>query len=129
MIFYKIYTVFNNFFQLSRKRILTKKLKICLCAIGKSENFYAQEYVEYYKKLGYNKIFIYDNNNIDGERFEDVIQKYIQQGFVSIINFRGYRGIPQLPSYKDCYEKNNLQYDWLSFFDMDNLAQREFPLG
>lgn len=122
-LFYKIYIVFNKFFQLSRKKILTKKLKICLCVIGKNENFYAQEYIEYYKKLGYNKIFIYDNNNIDGERFEDVIKKYIQQGFVSIINFRGYRGIPQLPSYKDCYEKNNLQYDWLSFFDMDEYLE------
>jgi hypothetical protein len=41
--------------------------------------------------LGYNHIFIYDNNDKDGERLEDVIQKYIDEGFVSITDYRGDR--------------------------------------
>jgi hypothetical protein len=99
-----------------------KKIKVCLCVIGKKENLYVNEFVEHYKTIGYNKIFIYDNNDINGEKFEDVIQKEIEEGFVSIINYRGYKG-SQFRSYKDCYNNNNLFYDWLSFFDMDEFLE------
>ena len=93
--------------------------------MGKEENLYAKEYVTHYKKLGYNHIFLYDNNDINGERFEDVIEEEIKEGFISLINYRGKRGNkeklggPQLEIYYDCYEKNNKNYDWLSFFDFD----------
>ena len=100
-----------------------KKLRICLCIIGKKENLYAKEFIEHYKKLGYNKIFIYDNNDINDERFEEIIQDEINNGFVSIINYRGYKLPQQLSSYKDCYEKNNLAYNWLSFFDFDEYLE------
>ena len=30
---------------------------------------------------------------------------------------------PQLSAYKDCYEKYNLKYDWLSFFDIDEYLE------
>ena len=97
-------------------------IKVCLCVIGKKENLYATEFVEHYKKLGYNKIFIYDNNDLEDEKFEDVIQNEIDNGFVSIINIRGYKG-QQFASYKDCYGKNNIFYDWLSFFDFDEFLE------
>ena len=99
---------------------------ICMCSIGKNENLYIKEFISYYKKLGYNKIFLYDNNDIDEERFEDVLKNEINKGFVSLINYRGFRGSninPQLNAYKDCYEKNNLKYDWLSFFDIDEYLE------
>ena len=83
---------------------------------------YVNEFVEHYKTIGYNKIFIYDNNDVNGEKFEDVIQKEIDEGFVSIINYRGYKG-SQLKLYKNCYKNNNLFYDWLSFFDMDEFLE------
>ena len=87
--------------------------------ICKLENLYIQEFMDYYKKLGYNHIFIYDNNEINGERFEDVIQNEIDKRFVSIINYRGDKEKPQFRAFIDCYEKNNKNYDWLSFFDID----------
>ena len=103
-----------------------KQLKVCLCVIGKKENLYAREFVDYYRKIGYNNIFIYDNNEINDEKFEDVINNEIKEGFVKIINFRGYRGSkgkPQFDAYLDCYEKNNKKYDWLSFFDFDEFLE------
>jgi ABC-type branched-subunit amino acid transport system substrate-binding protein len=63
--------------------------EICLYTVGKEENAYILEYVEHYKSLGLDKIYLYDNNNIDGEKFEDVIDNYIKSGFVEIVNFRG----------------------------------------
>ena len=99
-----------------------KYTKVCMCALGKKENYYAKEWVDYYKALGYNHIFIYDNNDPNDERFEEVLSKEISEGFVSIIDYRGYRGkrhAPQYDAYYDCYEKHSKEYDWLSFYDFD----------
>ena len=106
------------------------KIKVCLCVIAKNEHLYINEFVEYYSKIGYNHIFIYDNNEIDGESYENIIKKYIKKGFVSIINYRGRinNTRPIFDAYKDCYEKNNLKYDWLSFFDMDEFLELK-PIG
>jgi len=98
-------------------------IKVCICIICKTENLYIQEFIDYYRELGYNHIFIYDNNDIDGEKFEDVIQKEIDKGFVSIINYRGDRDKPLFRAYIDCYEKNNKNYDWLSFLDIDEYLE------
>ena len=98
------------------------KSKVGLCVIGKQENKYAKEFVDYYKSIGFDHIFIYDNNDKDDEKFEEVLSEYISQNFVSIINYRGYRGKenhPQFDAYIDCYEKNSKNYVWLAFYDFD----------
>jgi len=59
--------------------------KVCVCAIGKEENKYAREFVEHYKKYGIDKIFIYDNNDSNGENFYGILNDYIKSGFVKII--------------------------------------------
>ena len=41
---------------------LGKKSKVALCAIGIMENQYVAEFVNHYKNLGFDKIFLYDNN-------------------------------------------------------------------
>ena len=95
-----------------------KGIKICLCTIGKKENSYAREYVEHYKKYGVNKIFIYDNNDENGEKFELVLKDYIDKGFVEIIDVRG--KIDCLKQVmENCRKKNYKKFDWLIFFEMD----------
>ena len=99
-----------------------EKIKVCLCVIGKLENIYAKEYVNHYKKLGYDHIYIYDNNNNNSERFSDILFEEIKIGFVSINDFIGFRGKynnSQYEAYYDCYNKYSRYYDWLSFFDFD----------
>ena len=100
-------------------------LKIWLCVIGKNENRYIREFVEHYKTIGYNNIFIYDNNDKNGECFEEVINDYIKNGFVKIIDYteRNNNTRPQLDAYIDCYKRNNRLFDWLSFFDMDEFLE------
>ena len=100
-----------------------KKLKVCLCTIGKQENLYIKEFVIHYKKLGYNHIFIYDNNDINGERIDSIINN---SDFISIIDYRGYRNKKnnsQYEAFYDCYKKNNRKFDWLSFFDLDEFLE------
>ncbi len=54
-------------------------IKVCLCTVGKEENKYILEFIEHYKKIGVDKIYLYDNNNIDGEHFEEVIDNISNQ--------------------------------------------------
>lgn len=102
----------------------TRTGKIALCCIAKLENNYIRYFVEYYKNLHFDKIYIYDNNDLDGERFEEVIGDYIQDGFVEIIDFRGEK-VVQLRAYQDCYDKHNKEYDWIAFFDIDEFLTFE----
>ena len=61
---------------------------------------------------------MYDNNELNGERFEEVINDYIEIGFVKIKDFRGQKRAI-LTMMNDCYKKNYLDYDWLIFFEVD----------
>ena len=99
---------------------ITENIKVCICTLGKNENRYIKEFLNHYKNLGIDKVFLYDNNDIDNksESFENEISEYINNSFVQIINYRGKRA-PQFKIYTDCYKKNNKYYDWLIFFDID----------
>ena len=112
-------TIFNNIFKLKT----LSSTKVCLCLICKKENLYIKEFINHYKNLGYNHIFIYDNNDIQGEKLEEIIKDEIDNEFVTIINYRGAKNKPQFRVYIDCYEKYNKKYDWLSFFDADEFLE------
>ena len=99
-----------------------KKLKVAIVAIGKMENHYIKEWVMHYYSLGFKKIFLYDNNDIYGERFEDEISDFIKNNFVEIIDYRGKLSDKfnlQSTAYVDCYINRVKDYDYLAIFDID----------
>lgn len=99
-----------------------KNGKVAVCAIGRLENRYAREWVEHYNSLGVDKIFIYDNNRVsDGELFADVLQPYIEAGFVEVVYFEGL----QKDAYEKCYRDHSDEYEWIGFFDFDELVSLE----
>ena len=85
-----------------------ENLKVCVCTIGKEENLYAREYVSHYKRYNVDRIIIYDNNDLNGEKFEEVLSDYISSGFVKIIDNRG-KISQQLQVYQDCLDNNSNQ--------------------
>ena len=101
-----------------KKLKIINNIKVCLCAIGKNENKYVREYVEHYIKIGVDKIFIYDNNDLNGETFETVISGFIKNKYVQIINYRGKKTM-QVNMMKNCYKNNYKKYDWFIMYDMD----------
>lgn len=113
----KIYHRIRGMYE-RRSSQYTRSGKIALCCIAKMENDYIRFFVEYYKTLHFDKIIVYDNNDIDGESLEDVIGDYISSGFVDVVDFRG-RRVVQLEAYHDCYIRCNKNYDWIAFFDCD----------
>ena len=89
-----------------------------LCTIGKEENKYIKEFINHYKNLQIKKIILYDNNDINGEKFHKILGNEIDNNFVKIINYRGFK-LPQRKAINDCYKKNNKLYDWIAFYDID----------
>ena len=89
-------------------------MKVALCCIIKEENKYLVEYVEHYKSLGFSHIYIYDNNDKNGEHPEEVLQSYINDNFVTVIDVKDKKR-PQLKVYQLCYNTYNSQYDWMCF--------------
>jgi len=95
-------------------------LKVCICTLGKEENRYIKEFVEHYKNYGVDKIYLYDNNDIEAERFEEVINEYVKTKFVEIIDWRGVKGTATYYGIMDsCYQANYDKYDWLIFYEID----------
>lgn len=97
-------------------------LMVAICCIACQENAYIREWVEHYKNLGVDKIFLYDNNKSweANEHFEDVINDYIESGFVEKIDRRDIVFADfQAASYNECYELHKNEYDWICFFDCD----------
>jgi hypothetical protein len=99
-----------------RENVESKKTAVC--AMGRMENRYAIEFVKHYKKLGFDKIFIYDNNREGEEKFADVLGEYTKNGFVEIIPWPHY-GQTHDAALNDCYAKNGKDYQWIAFVDFD----------
>lgn len=97
------------------------KIKVALCTIAKKENRYIKYFVQFYKNLGFNHIYFFDNNEPGDESIEDlqIVKDGIKEGFITIINYK--EKIPNVvtQSYYDCYERYNLKYDWIAFLDID----------
>jgi hypothetical protein len=112
---FKIYDVLNKEFNIFYSKL--GKTKVALCCIARNENNYIKEFVDYYIKLGVDKIFIYDNNEANGERVSDVIyaKKYPQVEIIDYIDCN----VVQLKAYQDCYDKHNEEFDWIMFLDCD----------
>lgn len=93
-------------------------MNTALVAIGRRENQYAREWVEHHLALGFDHIYIYDNNHDGEERFEDVLGDYICKGHVTVIDYRN-RERAQRSAYNDAYQRLSGKYDWMAFFDFD----------
>ena len=82
------------------------------------ENSITKDFVEWHKRLGINKIYIYDNSETDEERFEEVLQEYIDDNFVEIEDKRGDHNLERHhEGLNEHYMKYNNKYDWLLYLD------------
>ena len=115
---YNNYTRINRNIKINKLNNNSFKSNAAICTIAKLENLYIKEFVEYYRNLGFKKIFLYDNNDLKGETFKEVLSNEILDDFVEIKNYRGIF-TPQKKAYNDCYINNNKYFDWIAFYDVD----------
>ena len=118
---------------IDRKILITDStIKVCMCTPIKKENLYIKEFVDYYRSYNVDKIFLYDNNDIDGEHLEFVISNYVQSGFVDEIdefinlkNFHDIKKFISLPKFNNC---QTIQLNWLMHTDNNHLYYEDKPL-
>ena len=100
--------------------IIKKKenIKVALCTMGKQENLYANEFMDYYMKLGVDHMFIYDNNPPFTERIKDVVDfKYKKK--ITVYETENLNISWQKEAFTNCYKNNFKKYDWFIMVDMD----------
>ena len=90
---------------------------LTVCAIAKDEGPYFKEWIEWHRKQGVEKFYIYDNESTDCTK--EVLAPYIESGLVEYTFFPGYR--KQLAAYDDCLDKHRMEARWMAFIDLDEL--------
>lgn len=96
-------------------------MKKAIIAMAKDENVYLDEWFTYYHdKLGFNKIYLWDNNDEGDLSLYDVTNKY---DYVNVIDSRGRTALRYLGYQKGCYQRTfnqiYMDYDWIGIFDID----------
>jgi hypothetical protein len=81
-------------------------MKTAVVCIAKYEDYYLDEWLEYNHKLGFDHIFIYEND----------WRCSIEKDYITKIPFDG--NIQQLNAYNH-FVQNNKEYDWAAFIDCD----------
>jgi hypothetical protein len=94
-------------------------LKLALCTMGKKENLYVREFVEYYIKIGFDHLFLYDDNDPNTEKIIDEVPAKLKDKVTVIDNLRSININNQSDAFTDCYHKNLYKYDWILMVDMD----------
>ena len=86
--------------------------------MGRKENLYSKEFMEYYMKLGVDHLFIYDNNKPFTEKIRDTLNR----SYINKITFYETESINishQSQAFTDCYRNNLYKFDWFIMVDMD----------
>lgn len=92
-------------------------MKAVVCAIAKNENNYINEWVNHYFKLGFDHIYLFDNNDsttpfvgsfITNKDFVTIIPK-------NDIHIKGF----QWQCYQEFYNKYSNTFDWCLYCDID----------
>lgn len=94
-------------------------MKVYVCALAKNEHLYINEWVAHYVKLGFDKIYIYDNDDLDVKPSYKFIDKAYNNKVV-IVDIRGkhYDNI-QGKMYSEFYNFHKNDFDWCLFCDID----------
>ena len=94
-----------------------KPLRLAICTMARKENLYIKEYIDYYLKLGFDHIYIFDDNDKNSENITYIIGNSYKD-FVTIYDYR--RIIrDQKVAFTLCYEMNKYKYDWIFMNDID----------
>ena len=86
--------------------------------MGRKENLYAQEFIDYYIKIGIDHIFIYDDNDKNTEKISSILNSQYKQ-YVTVYENLTNETKYQCGVYNNCYKNNYKKFDWLLMVDMD----------
>lgn len=91
------------------------KYNLAVVLIVKNEAKYISEWIEYYNLIGFNHIYIYDNDSSDD--IKSVLKKYVENGFVTYKYMGGLKR--QYDAYNDALNQYGHKCKYMAFFDAD----------
>ena len=93
-----------------------------ICLLAKDENDYINEWLEWHLNLGFERVFIYDNESTI-PIIESISKDYIN--YCDIINWttNDYKKHMQVEAYADCLKKHKHDTKWLAFIDADEFIR------
>lgn len=100
---------------LKRKPLYDKKYTISICGIFKDEAPFLKEWIELNHLVGVEHFYMYNNNSTDN--FQEVLQPYIDNGLVTLVDFP--YDYAQFKAYQNFYETYRHETQWVSFLDID----------
>lgn len=93
-------------------------LRLAIGAIFKNEAPYIIEWVAYHRLIGFDRLFIADNNSTDGSTA--ILESLDAAGIINHIPFPHVPGSPpQLPAYAEIMRRHGGDADWIAFVDAD----------
>ena len=97
-------------------------MKVALCCICKNEENYIIEWINYYFSLKFDTIIIIDNNDIGNNLMKNIIDKENNSNLIYIDKFKG-KQYCQKEAYQYIYINYKNNFDWISFFDIDEFLE------
>lgn len=92
-------------------------MRVVVCAMAKNENLYINDWVKFYIGLGFDMIYLYDNNDIGTPNVAGFIDKELLDK-ITIIDIRGIKKDRlQQKTYSSFYKEHT--FDWCLFCDID----------
>lgn len=107
------------------KEKINHKYYLSIVACVKNEDLYIQEWIEYYKLMGVEHFFIYDNESTDSTK--EKLQPYINQGLVTYNYFESASIKEKAQRQPYIYNCSIEQYGdtskWMAFLDIDEYVR------
>ena len=109
-------------FAASLNGTIEKKYTISIASIFQDEEPYIKEWIEYHRIVGVDHFYLYNNGSVDG--YKRVLQPYIQDGIVTLIDWPtqpggGWCYRTQGPALVDACKRSAAETVWLALIDMD----------
>ena len=89
---------------------------LVICAIFKNEALYFKEWIEFHCIVGFEHLFLYNNQSSDN--YLEVLQPYIDKQIVTLVEW-DFPSPCQLSCYQHFIDKNNQKKVWCAFIDLD----------
>lgn len=101
--------------ELKHKKDMPPRYYLAVCAIAKNEGPYFEEWIEWHRRMGVEKFYIYDNESTDNTK--EVLKPYIESGLVEYTYREGKK--QQVPVYADCLDRHRFDARWIAVIDLD----------
>lgn len=98
------------------------RYEFAVCAIFQNEAPYLKEWIEYYKIVGAQHFYLY--NNYSEDNYQEVLQPYIDEGIVELIDWEVpyFQYFGQKRAYMNAINKTKGIVKWLAIVDLDEFV-------